>query len=275
MIKTIVPLSETLRKYIVYFYVFTNEYKNSLRYITFPHINTSISFLKGVNLTRDDYAINVAYNEYTREQVSVEITGKYTQPVFINYEGDFKEITIVFKPLGVNCFLNDDLIKYAPLFSQPLTLTHWLSIAEELFQEQNLSKRIKILEVFLLDNFCEKDDNIIKNALLLIEDIGNDYSIQEIADQCGLTLKTLQRNFKRSLACTPSEYKRIVRFRHSITNKKLRGELSKLTDVAYESMYYDQSYFIREYKKLTGTKPRTFFNRVSVLTEDDIIWQFR
>lgn len=275
MIKTIVPLSETLRKYIVYFYVFTNEYKNSVSYITFPHNYTSISFLKGVNLTRDDYTINLAYNEYTREQVSVEIIGKYTQPVFVNYEGDFKEITIVFKPLGVNCFLIDDLIEYAPLFSQPLALTHWQSIAEELMQEQNLSKRIKILEAFLLDNFCEKDDAIIKNALLLLEDIGNDYSIQEIADQCGLTLKTLQRNFKRSLACTPSEYKRIARFRHSITNKKLRGELSKLTDVACDSMYYDQSYFIREYKKLTGTKPRTFFNQVSVLTEDDFIWQFR
>jgi YesN/AraC family two-component response regulator len=49
----------------------------------------------------------------------------------------------------------------------------------------------------------------------------------------------------------------------------------KLTDVAYESNYYDQSYFIKEYKKLTGTKPNAFFNSVRILTEEKVIWQLK
>jgi AraC-like DNA-binding protein len=275
MIKTILPSSTVLSKYIAYFYVFTNEYNNSIRYITFPSAYSGISLFRGVNVTRGDHQINIDEKENAKELVSVEITGKYTQPVFINYNGEFNEISIIFKPLGVNRFLKDDLIEYAPLFSQPLKLIQWQSIAEELFQEKTLSKQIEKLESFLLDNFREKEDHTMRKALLLIEDIENDHTIQEIANQCGLTLKTFQRNFKKLLTCTPSEYKRIVRFRHSITNKMLNEAVSKLTDVAHDSMYYDQSYFIREYKKLTGTKPKIFFNRASVLTEDKIIWQFR
>jgi AraC-like DNA-binding protein len=275
MIKTIVPKSETLRKHIAYFYVFTLKDINSLRYITFPHSYSCIFFVKGVNTSRDNHAIHLLHNENSKEQVSVEITGKYTQPVSLNYEGEFDEISIIFKPLGVNCFFNNDLIEYAPLFSQPLNLTHWQSFAEELFQENNLSKRIEKLESFLLDNLCEKEDHSIRKALSLIEDIEKDYSIQEIADQCGLTLKTFQRNFKKFITCTPSEYKRIVRFRHSITNKMLQEISLKLTDVAYESNYYDQSYFIKEYKKLTGTKPNAFFNSVRILTEEKVIWQLK
>lgn len=275
MIKTIVPLSETLRKHIAYFYVFTNEDAHSLRYITFPHSYSCIFFLKGLNISRDNHAIHLLHTENSKELVSVEITGKYTQPVSLNYEGEFDEISIIFKPLGVNRFFNKDLIEYAPLFSQPLNLTHWQSFGEELFQENNLYKRIEKLESFLLDNLCEKEDHSIRKALSLIEDIEKDYSIQEIADQCGLTLKTFQRNFKKLIACTPSEYKRIVRFRHSITNKMLQGISINLTDIAYESNYYDQSYFIKEYKKLTGTKPNAFFNSVHILTEEKVIWQLK
>ncbi|EON78403.1 Transcriptional regulator, AraC family [Lunatimonas lonarensis] len=246
-----------------------------MSYIAFPHTNTCISLFQGVEILRDNLTLTIKSDETVKDQVSVEITGKYTQPFFVNYQGLFKEIAIIFKPLGVNYFLKNDLIEYAPLFSQPLALSHWHSIAEELFMEENLSKRIELLEAFLLENLTDKDDTIVRKAMLLIEDFEKDYTMQEVAEHCALTIKTLQRNFKRLLTCTPSEYKRIAKFRYSLYKEGLQKEIKKLTEIAYESNYYDQSYFIRDFKKLTGINPKAFFQRVSKLEENKIIWEIR
>lgn len=275
MIKTITPLSKILRNYIEYFYVFTKERQSSMSYLAFPHTNTCVSLFEGVEILRDNLVLNIHSREDIKDKVCVEITGKYTQPFLVNYKGNFKEIAIIFKPLGVNCFLKDDLIEYAPSFSQPLALSNWQAIANELFAEENIYKRIEMLEVFLLDNLSDKDDAIIRKAIHLIEDFEKDYNVQEIADLCSLTTRTLQRNFKRLVTCTPSEYKRISKFRHSIYIEGLQKEIKKLTEIAYESNYYDQSYFIREYIKLTGKKPKTFFQNISKLEENKILWEIR
>ncbi|GHB40773.1 helix-turn-helix domain-containing protein [Mongoliitalea lutea] len=275
MIKTIAPLSKSLRKYIAYYYIFVNEERDVLSYVAFPHVNTCISLFKGVKIKREDLSLQISSKEDLKNEVSVEITGKYTQPFFVNYQGDFNEIAIIFKPLGVNHFLQDDLIEYAPDFSQALLLPHWHTLAEKLFLEADLFKRIELLESFLLENFSTIDDFIMRKAMLLLEDFEKDYTVQEVADLCGLTMKSLQRNFKRLLTCTPSEYKRIFKFRHSLSQDGFQGEIKKLTEIALESNYYDQSYFIREYKKLTGKSPKAFFKRISKLEGNKIIWEVK
>lgn len=275
MIKVIAPVSKTLSKYIEYYYIFTNEEQTTLSYVAFPHVNTCISLFKGVGIQRKDLSLRIFSNEDFKNEVSVEITGKYTHPFFVNYQGDFDEIAIIFNPLGVNHFLQDDLIEYAPAFSQALPLPQWHALAKNLFLETELDNRIEVLESFLLENLSTIDDFIVRKAMILLEDFEKDYSVQDVADLCGLTIKSLQRNFNRLLTCTPSEYKRILKFRYSISKDALQGEIKKLTEIALESNYYDQSYFIREYKKLTGKSPKAFFKRISKLEDDKIIWEVK
>lgn len=275
MIKTIAPISKTLSKYIEYYYIFVNEEQYAMSYVAFPHVNTCISLFRGVEIQRDKFTLRIFSKEDFKNEVSVEITGKYTQPFFVNYQGDFDEIAIIFKPLGVNYFLKDDLIDYAPAFSQSLPLPHWHALAEKLFLEPDLINRIELLESFLLESFSTIDDFIVRKAMLFLEDFEKDYTVQEVAELCGLTMKSLQRNFKRLLTCTPSEYKRIFKFRHSLSQDGLKGEIKKLTEIALESNYYDQSYFIREYKKLSGKSPKAFFKRISKLEGDKIIWEVK
>jgi len=77
----------------------------------------------------------------------------------------------------------------------------------------------------------------------------------------------------KNITCTPSEYKRIARFRHSLKNRLLSKEIKSLTNLSYESGFYDQSYFIREYKKLTLLNPKEFFQTIAVLDENKMIWK--
>lgn len=275
MIQTITPISPKLRDYIECYIVYPRDIHHSMSYVSFPNKNTCISLFKGVEIKRGNLSAEISSSNIKKNEISIEIVGKFTKPFYVSYNGFINEISIIFKPLGVNRFLRGDLVEYAPSPSQPLENPNWKLFAEELFKEENLTKGIKFLECFLLENLSEIDDGIVKKAVLLIEDIESDYTIQEVADLCGVTTKFLQRNFRRILTCTPSQYKRIAKFRHSISKKISEKQLIKLTDLSYQSLYSDQSYFIREYKKLSGMSPKVFFKRVSVLADESIIWEFR
>lgn len=275
MLKTYKPKSKLLQKYVELFYEFTSDKPNEISYIAFPHINTAISFFKGVEIQRDDFNINIISSLNHKEKSNIEILGKYTQPVFVNYKGKCEEIAIVFKPLGVNHFFFAELIELTPAFSQALLNESWNKFSVDLFNQKTIMGKLEILEAFLLENFREREFEKLYKALRYLEDFEMNYSVDQVAELCGFTLKTFQRNFMKHLTCSAVEYKRIARFRYSLQSKLISKELKTLTNVSYESNYYDQSYFIREYKKLTNLNPKQFFDSITALEERSIVWKLK
>jgi len=275
MIQTFKPKSNLLQKYIDFFYIFNRERSENISYIAFPHVNTAISFFKGADIQRGNYELSIIAADQNKNKCIIEILGKYTQPVFVNYVGHCEEVAVVFKPLGVNHFFQNDLIELAPLFSQELKNDLWTEFSHVLLNDNDITNKIEMLEAFLLNNFKEADIKKIYDAVKYLEDFDTNYSIDKIAKLNGFTLKTFQRNFTKHLTCSPSEYKRIARFRHSLKNKLISKELKTLTSVSNDSNYYDQSYFIREYKKLTQLNPKGFFDSITALFEKNIVWKLR
>ena len=186
---------------------------------------------------------------------------------------DFPEISIIFKPLGINRFIKDNYQSIAPNFTQEFTNSVWRHFGEDLFTgEDDLSK----LESFLLSQFSENQDLIaIEESLKLLEKGNEQTTIDTIAAKVGLNLKTFQRHFNKHMGCSPIEYRRICRFRNSLNSKHNSFELKNLTDITYEEGYYDQSYFIKEFRKLTNHNPKDFFKATSKVDGDKIVWELK
>jgi AraC-like DNA-binding protein len=275
VIQTYKPKSKLLQKHIELFYVFNSPKQGNISYVAFPHVNTAISFFKGVDILRGDHVITITDSKQSKNICIVEILGKYTKPVFVNYTGNFEEVAIVFKPLGVNHFFNNALIEITPHYSQALNSALWTEFSCILFKEKNIKERIEMVELFLLNNLKEIENESLYKAIKYLEDFEANYGMDHIASLCGFTLKTFQRNFKKHLTCSPLEYKRIARFRHSLQDKLFSKEIKTLTSVSYESNYYDQSYFIREFKKMTQLRPKSFFDSISALNEKKIVWKVK
>ncbi len=271
MIKTIAPESEVLKKYIDTFYVFNSESGENFSYLAFPHTNTGLSFFKGVSIERDNFHVKIHEQQTAESKVCIEILGKYTQPVFVNYEGKIDEISVIFKPLGINRFICDDLVKIAGKYSQPLKNEQWLQWAAGLFDSD---AGLEDLEKFLLSVFEENGDFIkLEHALTMFENNEEDYSVAQVAEKLNMNLKTFQRNFTKMLACSPSDYKRIARFRNALKTKFQSKEIKSLTSITYESNYSDQSYFIREFRKMTNQNPKYFFKEASLVDGEKIVWE--
>jgi AraC-like DNA-binding protein len=203
----------------------------------------------------------------------MEILGKYTRPVLVNFNGAFEEVAVIFKPLGVNRFIKEPLQQLAPAYSQSFTDKTWAAFGETLFKAAN---KMETLESFLLTQLTEDDAfTAIENSLFYFTDPEKDYSITRIAGMLGMNLKTFQRHFTKHMACPPAQYKRIARFRNALHSGIKEGALNSLTRIAYDNNYFDQSYFIKEFKKLTHLNPKKFFRQVSVLDEDKIVWEIK
>lgn len=274
MLKTVTPASKELQKYIELFYVFNTDKPSRFSYIAFPHTNTAISFFKGVTISRDQFHINIEQEKNSGDHYCIEMLGKYTKPVFVHYRGDFEEVAIVFKPLGVNRFIRGDLIEYAPGYSQSFQDENWVTFSRKLFEKKE--NRLELLEEFLLSQLDEtRDLTKMEEALRYFENPDLDHSVEAIAQQLGMTVKTFQRHFLKQVTCTPSEYKRIARFRNALQAKIMSKEIKSLTSISYDNNYADQSYFIREFKKLTNLNPKKFFKEITVLDDEKIIWEIK
>lgn len=83
------------------------------------------------------------------------------------------------------------------------------------------------------------------------------FSLDELAASIGTNPFHTIRLFRRHIGLTPFEYLRSFRVERAKTI--LRSKKS-LTEVAYQSGFYDQSHFIRSFKKHTGFLPSAFRN---------------
>jgi AraC-like DNA-binding protein len=271
VIKTISPSSPMLKKYIECFYFYEGKSNSTFSYVAFPHFNTGLSFFKGASVHRQNWSLQISEN--TDKGVHIEILGKYTTPVLIEYKGQMSEISIVFKPAGLNRFFKDNYFSLAPKFSQALNNTVWSKFGNSLFSsEDDISK----IESFLLSQFFDNPAlSSIENSLRLLENSNEQFSIADIANKVGLNLKTFQRHFQKQMGCSPVEYRRICRFRSSLTNKLKNTQLKNLTKITYEEGYYDQSYLIKEFRKITNHNPKDFFKSTSKVDGDKIIWEIK
>jgi AraC-like DNA-binding protein len=271
VIKTITPNSPILKKYIECFYIYEGKSSSKYTYVAFPHYNTGLSFFKNTTIKRHQRSLEIS--ESTINGLHIEILGKYTSPVLIQLDGLITEISIIFKPLGINRFIKDNYQSIAPNFTQEFTNSVWRHFGEDLFSGgDDLNK----LESFLLSQFSENQDLIaIEESLKLLEKGNDQTTIDTIASKVGLNLKTFQRHFNKHMGCSPIEYRRICRFRNSLNSKLNSFELKNLTDITYEEGYYDQSYFIKEFRKLTNHNPKDFFKATSKVDGDKIVWELK
>lgn len=271
LIQTIVPVSPLLRQHIVCFYLFTGEPGSHFRYLAFPHAHTGLSFFLGAAISRKDWSVEIA--EGPEASVHIEVLGKYTRPLFIAYSGKVQEISIVFRPMGMNRFLRSSYQSIAPEYSQALLLESWSRFGETLFSGEGDIER---LESFLLSQFSDNTElQRFDAAVRLLETAGEEMPVAAIAAQSGYQLKTFQRHFKKHMGCSPVEYRRICRFRNALSGKLSQEQLKTFTDLTYEGGYSDQSHFIREFRKLTTHNPKDFFRVAKKVDGAGIVWEIR
>jgi AraC-like DNA-binding protein len=267
MIINIQPKSELLRKHISGFNMFEKRKDFSLNFFAFPQLGSTIELYENATITRSINEMKVKpVNEDEsggeKKSHSIEILGRYTEPIFISYEGYVNGFTINFKPLGINYFFDKPYKVIAPNNFQKSSDTTWNRFAEEVLVFKNFEERVEFAEFFL--EKLIKDIHIIEIERA-VETMIKDPSvnINEIASSSCVSIRSLHRKFNDYVGCSPMVYKRIVRFRKSIDFDAKKQQNLNLTEISHINNFFDTSHFRREFLKLTHQNPVDFFRTIS------------
>lgn len=87
----------------------------------------------------------------------------------------------------------------------------------------------------------------------------SDLSVKQLAQQVNMTEYNLVRHFKKAYHLPPRQYLLNLRIEKA---KKLLAQRLSSTQVAYQTGFFDQSHFIRHFKRFIGVTPRQFASKV-------------
>lgn len=260
-IQIIKPENEKLKKYINYYYILkqTNETKK-ITYLTFPNPYSIVSVLESADLR---YAPNqMSVTHAPDAPLTSDLTLSYKKSILISYAGKVKEVSICFKPLGINAFIensvkhNSEKVPFFPYDDYQQKMTEVLSAEKE-------SEVLHLLETYLLSKLSDFDHPFL---FKFVEDVSSNLSVPlaELATKYLVSQKTLIKHTQKYLARTPSHFKKSVRF-HQALLKYLGADkkILSLTDISNMACFFDQAHMIKDFKSLTGYSPHRFFKLLS------------
>lgn len=272
-VKAYTPQNKELQELIDCIYLLKQKDKEAhTKYVTFPSIFSIVSIINkaSVAYTED----NICVTQAKPNKLSSFIVSKFKKPICFEYKGIVEEITIYFKPLALYSFLTTDLNVFAdgssffpyPDFEQNLN---------EVFSIQNDNDKINKLEKYLASKLNKMKHPFLPELIFELSDIEKlEIPIATLTKNYDLSTKNLIKHFERHICKTPSQFRKIVRFREAMKKYLQSPEDISLTELTYILNYFDQSHLIREFKAITGFTPKYFFKNLTPIEEGKINWVF-
>ena len=267
------PKHELLTPVIECIYFLSRDAEEShTRYLTFPSVNSIWSVNKHSKITKLD-EVYIIQND-PNAQIDSTVVCRFKEAFCFEYQGLAEEITIYFKPLGINAFLNKPLNEYNEGIENTFfpfdDLTDFL---QTIFTSNDSEiEKLNLLESYLVSKYTGFDHPFLHPFLQELEK--DNVNIQELAANFNTTSKTVIKHFEKHLCKSPKEYQKIIRFRKALAKIQEQHEPLSMTELSYILNYFDQSHLIREFKALTGYTPTYFFKNISTLGAGKINWMF-
>ncbi len=192
------------------------------------------------------------------------VLGQTIDPFYIEPTGYVNTFAIRFYPYGFANFVSEP-IKSLSNKETPITSLFEEEAAnkleQQIIQSETTEQRIAVIEQFLLAMLSEKTilDNIVKTTIDTLLSTKGNASISSILKDDLSKRRQLERKFVTQIGISPKQLGKVIRLQAAL-KLLLSKEEEKLTDVAYESEYYDQSHFIKDFKEFTGVNPKAFLD---------------
>lgn len=264
--ETFKPKNSITKKYVDYYYLDIKPNNVINEFQCFPHFNNTISLYKShIRLKSGE----VKFEETAKSfQIFTPIREKVLN---VKQLGKVYRIVIVLHPLGIQQF-------YENLnFSDYITNYEFFTQIElkEIFSTTATDILTSLFDSFLEKRFKKFENTILDKSVQYIFNHYEDFSVAEVSNKIGISRQHLNRIFQSHLGVSIKKFHEIVLFRQTINKKLFENSESNFTELAYEFNFNDQSHFNKTYKNLTENSPKSFFNKGTVLGQEDTFWHLQ
>jgi AraC-like DNA-binding protein len=180
------------------------------------------------------------------------LSGLKTQPFQTKVLGAYGNVGLILKPFCYGMLFNKFGSKAMEQISE--LLYEQLFVPEEPDMSKIEQHLLKLFEVAPLDNDLAKFEAYISQNIL------EKGSLQDFNMSISISQKSFIQKFKKHFHLTPGEYVKLKQVNYAI--QLLQNKSSeKLIDIGLDAGFYDQSHFIRVFKKFCGVTPKQFLSR--------------
>lgn len=192
----------------------------------------------------------------------VFLYGQTVQPIRIAATGTVKMIVVCFHAHVVHSIfrlsakeITDDCLDLSLLPPVP-----GINLTEQLWNTVTPEKQTQLLfdymQQVITRNRSTVDTGMAYAATQLWQS-GRQLPLKKLQQTLNLSERTFQRKFEQCIGIPPRLFSKIAQFQSALGQLR-SGNFIKLSDVAYDNGYADQSHFIRDFKKFTGLSPLAF-----------------
>lgn len=145
-------------------------------------------------------------------------------------------------------------------------------LLEELSLCRNFKEAIKTYgkKIKSLGLTVAETDEKIAEAVSIIEENRGEIKISEIAAAVGLSVRQLERRFRRNAGLSPKQYARARRIRATAINMLETAEMNWANRAA-EMGFTDQAHLTHEFSTLTGRSPNSFAEKVKRIEHGELV----
>lgn len=273
-VKLYKPQNELLQQYIECIYTFQRRPEETADiYMAFPNVFPMVCLNADSKVEFSE--TNISFSHCPQNKLETSLICDFEYSGWIKYEGAADELVIYFKPLGINAFLEKNLRHYVTSFFVNFDpFDDYRPAMLEIFSLDDEKARIAALENYWLSKHKGFRHPFLSRVIDEISRTRGACSISETARKNGISRPTLNKHFDLHICMTPSQYKKVTRFRNAMACHRQKIAAENLTDISSGADYFDQSHMIKDFKALTRYSPKDFFSKISTLEDGHINWLF-
>jgi len=189
------------------------------------------------------------------------IHGQLTRFIEIGGIGKVGMFSIRFQPHGLRPFtsistheINDNNIRITDIWGAA-----GRELEDRMMEAANNEQRVQIIERFLSRQLRSTTINaVISCCVTMINEANGAINIEALSTQLNIGRRHLERQFIAAVGLSPKQYARISRFQHVLSLAEQK-RYNTLTDLAYNSGFYDQAHFIKDFREFSGLSPKQYF----------------
>ncbi len=254
--------SDILKPYIRHYYSYESDSDNEFEDTVFPSGDMEVIFNLGEGAWE-----SLADNKFYKTP-KIELWGQITKPLAIRSKGRHTMLGIKFFTHSASYFFNDGIGVFndqisdlSDIIGSPAKALH-----QQLLETKDIRRRIEIIENFLLKRLIANEKKSyridkVANILISIKKNPAENNLGHIASRHGITSRYLHKLIYQHTGLSPTSFNKINRFQFSL--KLITKNEQPFTAIAYDSGYFDQSHFIRDFKAFTGVTPSAYLETIS------------
>ena len=219
---------------------------------------------------RNGISAHVGNKPFLQRENELTLTGLIDTPVTLDPYEDAQTGTIIieFNPHGAYRFFH---LQYTDVKNEITDLTDLSSNLTRALRTQLADAEDVCLKLQLLQNFLLKQlerstaDAIYDHCIQRITVTQGLITVAQLEKETGYSSRWLHRKFSAHLGTGAKNLAEIVRFKHFYQAYSADASPEHLKQHLYH-YYYDQSHFLRAFKRFTGTTPTELQNSMNELS---------